>query len=207
MPASSIPDLARNIAQIRFARTHHLPLGPEDLEELAQTLLRPAPFPPLALNLRAFTALPETDLPPPPECLSESASAFTKGDYGDALKKALALDSKALEPEEQARLYTTIGDLLRQVKQQQPDLCAKLAPHLQPVTDQLALMQTDTARITELLYEARLRPAPRGSRPSMRSGLQFIIRVRRSTNGRVGTTTRDDSNVWLAGATRVSRLS
>ncbi|MEE2750570.1 MAG: hypothetical protein VX519_04005 [Myxococcota bacterium] len=113
MPHSqlTISDLARTVEQIHFARSHHISTDNVEFEDLKRVLLQRAPFHPLALNLRAFDALPETALPAPSKRFSGIARAFMDGRYTDALSEAQGVVSQDMTDDEQARLYTTIGDL------------------------------------------------------------------------------------------------
>jgi hypothetical protein len=79
-------------------------------ERLTRLLVEGAPHHPVALNLRARAALPETMLPESGEALRDIASAFAAGDFSAAL--ALARDLGDLSMEEEGLREQTLGDLV-----------------------------------------------------------------------------------------------
>ncbi|MCB9793297.1 MAG: hypothetical protein H6741_11275 [Alphaproteobacteria bacterium] len=78
---------------LRFRLEFGLGGDPQALEDGRLRLEAQAPHHPLTLNLRAWRALPETALPPPPPALREAAERFLAGDLTDALARARTVDA------------------------------------------------------------------------------------------------------------------
>ena len=99
--------LARFVDRLRFLSEHSLKGGQADFEAKGQRLLAQAENHPLALNLRAFSALPETALPAPCPRFGAVAHLFSEGDSEGA--QALAAELIVSDPH--PRSWVNYGDL------------------------------------------------------------------------------------------------
>ena len=75
-----VPELARATEALRFRLAWHQGGDPARLQALTDELQERSPWHPIALNLRARAALPETFLPPPEPGLAELGAAWLRGD-------------------------------------------------------------------------------------------------------------------------------
>jgi tetratricopeptide (TPR) repeat protein len=99
--------LARFVDRLRFLSEHSLQGGQADFETKGQRLLAQAENHPLALNLRAFSALPETALPAPCPSFGPVAQHFSEGNT----EAALALASERVNALPHPRSWANYGDL------------------------------------------------------------------------------------------------
>jgi tetratricopeptide (TPR) repeat protein len=99
--------LARFVDRMRFLSEHKLQGGQVDFESKGKRLLAQAGNHPLALNLRAFSALPETALPAPCPSFGPVAQLFLQGDT----EEAQALAEKQVKANPHARSWANYGDL------------------------------------------------------------------------------------------------
>ncbi len=110
MARHSLARLALEVEELQFYRAHGMETDAGRCDRLTRLLVEGAPHHPVALNLRARRALPETMLPNSRGTLKEVATAFAKGDPAKAL--TLAEDLAGLTMEEDALRACTVGDLL-----------------------------------------------------------------------------------------------
>jgi tetratricopeptide (TPR) repeat protein len=99
--------LARFVDRLRFLSEHDLKGGQVDFEKKGKRLLAQAGNHPLALNLRAFSALPETALPDPCPSFGPVAHLFSEGDT----QGAQVLAEKLVKENPHARSLANCGDL------------------------------------------------------------------------------------------------
>ena len=99
--------LARFVDRMRFLSEHNLQGGQVDFESKGQRLLAQAGNHPLALNLRAFSALPETALPSPCPSFGPVAHLFLQGNTQEAQELA----EKQVNENPHARSWANCGDL------------------------------------------------------------------------------------------------
>ena len=108
-PGLTIGELARRVENLRFQAAHGL--GDDSrFARWSEALLAQAPTHPLAMNLRAWVALPETALPSPSPRLRPAAEAFHQGRLQEACELATQTLGD-LGPEEVGGGHATAGDL------------------------------------------------------------------------------------------------
>jgi tetratricopeptide (TPR) repeat protein len=99
--------LARFVDRLRFLSEHDLKGSQTDFESKGQRLLAQAGNHPLALNMRAFSVLPETGLPAPCPSFGPVALLFSEGDTEGAKNLAEELVKTMPHP----RSWANCGDL------------------------------------------------------------------------------------------------
>jgi hypothetical protein len=110
MARHSLSRLALEVEELQFSRAHGMETNSSRCERLTRLLVEGAPHHPVALNLRARAALPETMLPEAGEITRDIASAFAAREFSAAL--ALARDLGGLSMEEEGLREHTVGDLV-----------------------------------------------------------------------------------------------
>ena len=101
-------ELVLGVERLRFAIEFGLGGDQGQLMRWSMELAEKAPHHPIARNLVAFRALPETALPAPPPHLTKVAEAFKRGELDDALAECQRLLSLGAG----GRLFTVAGDVL-----------------------------------------------------------------------------------------------
>jgi tetratricopeptide (TPR) repeat protein len=110
MAQQSLSHLALEVEGLHFSRAHGMETDSNRCERLTRLLMEGAPHHPVALNLRARDALPETMLPESRGALKEVATAFAAGDFAAALD--LARELGGLSMKEAGLREHTLGDLV-----------------------------------------------------------------------------------------------
>ncbi len=106
----TIGELAQRVEHLRFQAAHGLGSVDARLARWSETLLAQAPTHPIAMNLRAWAALPKTALPSPSPRLRPVAEAFHQGRLAEACKLANQQLGE-ISPEEVGVGHVTAGDL------------------------------------------------------------------------------------------------